>query len=101
MAGFEDRLRMIAFVLGAIVTMLTALEPFFNFRSLWVEHEEAVYHLYRLQDDFNFYLAGKQPAELSLAKLEEFNRRYGQIWVDLSERWLELRRSNSGKEARS
>lgn len=100
-AGVEDRFRMIAFVLGAIVTMLAALEPFFNFRSLWVEHEEAVYHLYRLQDDLNFYLTGKQPAELSLEKLDEFNKRYGQIWDDLSHRWLELRRSDSRKETGS
>ena len=88
---------MVAFVLGAIVTMLAALEPFFKFRSLWVEHEETVYRLYRLQDDFNFYLTGKQPTQLSLEKLEEFNQRYGQIWVNLSERWLEYRRSNPEK----
>jgi hypothetical protein len=97
-AGLEDRFRMVAFVLGAIVTMLAALEPFFNFRSLWVEHEETVYRLYRLQDDLNFYLTGKQPTELSLEKLEGFNQRYGQIWVNLSERWLEYRRSESRKE---
>ena len=89
---------MVAFTLGAIVTVLNALEPFFNFRSLWVEHEEAVYRLYRLQDDFTFYLKGKQPKDLSQEKLEEFNQKYGQIWVDVSRRWLALRRSDDKRE---
>lgn len=96
--GLEDRFRMVALILGAIVTVLAALEPFFNFRSLWIEHEEAVYRLYRLQDDFTFYLAGKQPEDLSLEKLDEFTARYGQIWIDLSERWLELRHLEERKE---
>lgn len=89
--GYEDKFKMIAFVLGAIVTVLNALEPFFNFRSLWIEHEEATYRLYRLQDDFTFYLKGKKPEEVSDKKVEEFNKQYSQIWVDVSRRWLELR----------
>lgn len=91
--NYEDRFKMTAFILGAIVTVLNALEPFFNFRSLWIEHEETTYRLYRLQDDFTFYLKGKRPEELSLERIEEFNKLYAQIWVDVSRRWLELRHS--------
>ncbi|MFM7235725.1 MAG: SLATT domain-containing protein [Cyanobium sp.] len=40
----------LAFAFTASVTVLNALEPFFNYRALWVEHERANASLYQLKD---------------------------------------------------
>jgi hypothetical protein len=96
--GWEDKFKMVAFIFGTFVTILNAVEPFFNFRSLWVEHEEVVYRLNRLKDNLNFYLSGKQSHEILIDELEKFNKKYEQIWDDVSQKWLALRRSEDIKK---
>lgn len=90
--GLEEYFRQAAFVCGALVTLLNAIEPFFNFRALWVEHERALYRFHRLQDELDFYLVGRESEELNATRLNEFHEQYKQIWADLSETWLEQRR---------
>src|ERR1035441_6763155 len=62
----EAYFKQIAFVSGAFVTALTALEPFFNFRALWVEHELALARFYRIKSGLEFYISGTKAEELSL-----------------------------------
>lgn len=97
--GWEDKFKMVAFIFGALVTILNAVEPYFNFRSLWIEHEEVVYRLYRLKDDLSFYLKGKQTNEISIDELEKFNITYAKIWHDVSQKWLALRKSEGIKSS--
>jgi len=52
--GSEQVFKNIAFVFSASVTLLTALEPFFNFRSFWVEHEIAQGRFLGLRADLDF-----------------------------------------------
>lgn len=95
--GVEDMFKNIAFVLGAVVTVLNAIEPFFNFRSLWIEHEDALYKFYRLDDEIQFHLAGVDSQNLSQERLEAFNEQYQNIWKNLSQHWIELRRISEKK----
>jgi hypothetical protein len=97
-AGTEAYFKQIAFVFGAIVTMLNALEPFYNFRALWVEHELALARLYRIQSDLGFYLSGTKPEGLELKVLEEFQLRNRQAWEELSTAWIGYRKSKELKE---
>lgn len=57
--GLEHYFTSGALVIGAILTMFSAFEPFFNFRALWIDHEEAITRMYRLKNDVEFYLAGR------------------------------------------
>jgi hypothetical protein len=92
-AGLEVYFKHIAFVLGAMVTLLNALEPFYNFRALWVEHEQALAGFYSLKNDLDFYLSGVKPEELDVNALDKFRERHGLIWGQLSKSWIEHRKS--------
>lgn len=81
----------LAFALVAVVTVVNAVEPFFNWRSRWVLMEETQYRFYRLQDDLDYFLAKKSPEELQFADVDPFFTRYQEIWDDISRRWLEFR----------
>lgn len=90
-------LRMIAFILGVFVTLLNAFEPFFNYRALWVEHEEAVYKLYELRRDLEFYFSGANKTDISQESVFEYKERLNNIWRELSEKWLSYRRAGDVK----
>jgi hypothetical protein len=68
--NLESQFKDAAFVLTALVTLLNALEPFFNYRALWVEHETALWKFYRLRDKIEYYMAGRSP---ELVEAEDLN----------------------------
>jgi hypothetical protein len=90
--GTKIVLKNTAFVLSASVTLLTALEPFFNFRSFWVEHEVAQGRFIGLRADVDFYLPGSDPQSLDQKKLDDFHQKYQVIWDDLNKVWADNRR---------
>jgi hypothetical protein len=81
----------LAFALVAVLTVLGAVEPFFAWRSRWILMEEAAYRFHRLRDDITFYLAATPADDLDPAVLSAYFGSYQDIWVHLSERWLEHR----------
>jgi hypothetical protein len=83
----------LAFALVAVVTALSALEPFFNFRSIWVLLEEAQAQHHHLQDDLKFYLSQTTNELLDRAVLEGFHVRFQKIWADMESKWLQERRN--------
>jgi hypothetical protein len=93
-SGFDGILKNTAFVLGAIVTLLNALEPFFNYRALWVESEVALAGLQSLRDDVHFYLAGRDPVNLEVDTLHCFLERYKTIWNSYNQNIIRHRKSN-------
>lgn len=80
-----------AFSLVAVVTVVSALEPFFAWRSLWVLMEEASYKFHRLQDDLGYYIASHPPEEIDPERVREMFARYQEIWDGLSASWLKFR----------
>lgn len=92
--GLEGAFKDAAFVLTALTTTLASIEPFFNYRALWVEHERAKYRFHRLQDQLTFEVVGSDSSGLSIERLEWFHSKYQEIWVELSETWLSQRQSN-------
>jgi hypothetical protein len=83
----------VGFSLVAVVTVLSAVEPFFAWRSRWVLMEEAQYRFYRLRDDLTYYLAATPPDRLDPARIDAMFDQYQAIWYQLGERWLGYRRS--------
>ena len=107
----EEAFKNIAFVFSAAVTLLTALEPYFNFRSFRVEHEIAQGRFLGLRADLNFYMADTESTDRDekleksekierleklhqekLKKLEELHKEYQKIWSQLNNVWAENRR---------
>ena len=94
LSGSRPLFNDIAFVLTSIVMFLTAIEPFFNYRALWVEHEQAKWKFHRLKDELEFYTSGTKPENIDSEKIEDFHMRYQEIWNRLSISWIEHRQSN-------
>lgn len=90
---YVDITKRIALVLGVIVTILNALEPFFNFRALWIAHEDAKYRMHRLQDTLELYAQGVTDDKVNPTKVEEFERERNAIWDWVSAEWLARRRA--------
>jgi hypothetical protein len=90
--NLEPLFRDIAFIFTALLTVLNALEPFFNFRALWVEHEIALWKFYRLQDKIEYYLAGTTPDLINIDRINGFYNEYQNIWDDLSKSWIGYRK---------
>jgi Protein of unknown function (DUF4231) len=93
--GFDTYLKNAAFAMGTIVTLLNALEPFFNFRAVWVENEVALSSLFRLRDDFQFFMAGADIENLDYAQLSVFLDRYKTIWNEFNKNVVRYRKSDS------
>lgn len=81
----------VALPLVAAVTVLGALEAFFNWRSRWVLMEETQYRLNRLRDEIDYYLTVTPPEAVEQATLDRFFADQQQIWSDVSRRWIEFR----------
>ena len=93
--GMQESFANIAFACVGLVTVLNALEPYFNFRALWVEHELAIARFHRLKDELSFYLAGTKPGQVQEEKLSEMHRQYQEIWETLSDSWIRHRRGET------
>jgi hypothetical protein len=94
--SLQPWLKRLAFTLGVIVTVLNALEPYFNFRALWVAHEEAKYMMHRLRENMDFYLKGLEHEPVDPQKVLDFQRQYQEIWDRVSAEWLARRRQKGG-----
>ena len=82
----------LAFALVALVTVMGAVESFFNWRSRWVLMEETQYRFQRLADDLEYLVASTAADDLTHDQLSSIFGRYQAIWDDLSRTWLEHRR---------
>jgi hypothetical protein len=84
----------IALPMVALVTLLSALEPFFNWRSRWVLMEETQYRLNRIRDEMDYYLVATPAADLDRDRLYRFFTDRQDTWNDVSRRWIEFRKLN-------
>lgn len=83
----------LAFALVALVTLLGAIEPFFNWRSRWVLMEEAQSQFQRLADDLEYLMASTPADALTHDMLRPVFEDYQRVWANLSQHWLQQRRS--------
>jgi hypothetical protein len=97
----ELPLKNVAFALTSLVTVFNALEPFFNYRALWVEHERANAAFFQVKDRLDFYVTGRSDRELDLNEVRKFYDEYERVWAALSQAWTQqrLQYENTGKQA--
>ena len=82
----------IALPMVALVTVFSALDSFYNWRSRWVLMEEAQYRMNRLRDEIDYYIITTPAAELQEERLKEFFLDQQATWNDVSRRWVEFRK---------
>ena len=81
------------FALSAVVTLVTALEPFFNFRSRWVSADEALARWHRAEEELALYVATTPENAIERAKVVAFDDVRRDEWARFSQDWLLGRRS--------
>jgi hypothetical protein len=82
----------IALPMVAFVTLIGALEPFYNWRSRWVLMEETQYRLNRIRDEMDYYLVTTTSADLDRERLRKFFADQQDVWHDVSRQWVEFRK---------
>lgn len=81
----------IALVLGAAITYLTAVDAFYDHRTLWVRRTVTVTRLQDLKRAFEFYVEGRDENEISEAELAVFMKQLNEILQEDLKDWLKLR----------
>lgn len=82
----------LGFTLVALSTVVTAMEPFFNWRSRWIMMEEAQYELRRIRDELDYLLATHPAEDLRRELVDPLFAREQEVWRRTSTRWLDERR---------
>jgi hypothetical protein len=90
-AGLQRTLANLALVLGALVTVLAAMEAFFNHRGLWVVRTVAVRRLEELGRQVDYQLAGLTDGEIQPEVVDGLLTQLEQIVADDQQAWLRLR----------
>ena len=90
-SGFDALFRNLAFVFVTIVTLVNALEPFYNYRALWIEQERALAGFYKVHDDLDYYIAGTKLDEISSDELNRIYEEIRKVWDYHSNAWLSYR----------
>jgi hypothetical protein len=85
----------VALILSAMITVLTAVEAFYDHRSLWIRRTVTLSRLYGLRTDLNYSTAGLPESEIDVKALDRFMRRYERILQDDLKSWLKMRQENS------
>ncbi len=83
----------VGFVLSALVTSLTALEPFFNWRSRWIDADDALAGWYDVEEELRRMVATSTESGLTHAEVDRQYKRYRKIWNDWSASWVSARKS--------
>ena len=85
----------IGFILSALVTTISAIEPFFNWRSRWVMAEEALADWYRGQQELELYISSTPEEAIDLTVIHSFDTARDATWRRFSKQWIAERRSGA------
>lgn len=81
----------IAFTLSAGVTLISALDIFFNYRGLWIRYQGTLNDLYELRTDLE-YLLTQGVQNVKEEELDGLYKRYQMILKETNSSWSELRK---------
>ena len=90
--GVETLFKNIALIFGVLVTVVSGINAFFNYRSLWVKQKVTLLQLYSLRNEIEFYKVGlEEDDHISERKVTGFFKSYQQVWEVSAEEWLRMR----------
>lgn len=90
-AGWAGVFKNIALVLSALLTVISAVEAFFDNRSLWIRQFVTLMRLHDLKRDVAYYVAGTTSEELDIAKLDNFKEHFDNIIQENIKEWIQIR----------
>ena len=82
----------LGFIFSALVTTISAIEPFYNWRSRWVISEEALAEWYRIEEDLTIYVASNPAESLNTGQIMAFDQRFVGVWENFNRKWLQSRK---------
>jgi hypothetical protein len=94
-ATLTEIFRDVALIPGAMITVVNAIDAFYDYRSLWIRRTLLLARLYSLEREVLFYEIQPEQGETHMRKLDEFLKRLDQILEDDLQNWMRLR---SGSE---
>lgn len=99
--NLSEVFRNIAIVLGAVVTIINAVDAFYNYGALWVKNALTLAKLKELKRELEFYSAGCVPEDISQDKLNKYMNQLQKILKDDIKQWLRIReRVNSADQGK-
>jgi hypothetical protein len=87
----QSTFKNIALVLGALVTVLAALEAFFNHRGLWIGRTVTVRRLEDLRRHLEYRLAARDGTQLEPKLADSFLAELDKIIAEDQRTWMRLR----------
>src|SRR5688572_25098428 len=80
-----------ALVLGAVITVLSAYEAFFDPRALWIRETVTFARLKDIQRDLRFWASGVEPDAVDAPMLDLFKSRLDHVLDDSLKYWMKVR----------
>jgi hypothetical protein len=86
-----EMMKNLAIVLGAVVTIISAVDAFYNYGGLWVKNAVTLAKLRELKREVDFYAAGCSAEDISENKLNRYMNELQRIFKDDIKQWLRIR----------
>jgi hypothetical protein len=77
----------VALVLGALLSVVSAVDAFFNPKATWVRDTASLHHNLTIRADLEYLKAGQED-EITSEQLNKLYDRYHQVMIELDESWL-------------
>lgn len=87
--GKEEHTRIFALIVSSTITVITAIDAFYNHKRLWLTYADSLNAMYALRYDFDYRLFGT--AEITVDELNRFKDRYQEILNNNNEKWMKMR----------
>jgi len=87
--GREEHTRIFALIVSSLITVITAIDAFYNHKRLWLTYADSLNAMYSLRYELNYRLSA--PAEITADELNRFRDRYQLILNANNEKWMKLR----------
>lgn len=91
----------LAIVLGAVVTIINAVDAFYNYNGLWIKNTLTLSKLLELKREVEFYSSGFENDDISEEKLNKYMDELQQILREDIKQWLRIReRANNSEQGK-
>jgi hypothetical protein len=96
--NFETMFKNLTIVLGACVTIINAIDAFYNYNGLWIKNTITLSKLMELKRELEFYSAGCILDDICEEKLNKYMNELQQILKEDIKQWLRIRERASNSE---
>jgi hypothetical protein len=85
----------IALVLGALITVISAADAFFDFRSLWMRKQVLFRSLQEVERELNYYKSGMEQEEINVKQITKYLDKLNDILRKDMEDWIRTKGENA------